>query len=86
MRSLGQKRKYIVLTKNGINKLIKENQLDQIDLQNILSSDVKLSFHEYLPEGKYDFEGIEISVDNIGNITIGNKTLTPQQLNRLNKR
>lgn len=83
MNTLRKKKKYIVLTKNGINKLIREQQLNHIDIQNILSSDINISFHEYLPEGKYEFENIDIYVDEEGNITIGGKTLTPTQINRL---
>lgn len=86
MNTLKQKRKYIVLTKNGINKLIKEEELDLIDLQNILSSEVKLSFYEYLPEGVYQFGQINVLVDREGNITIGGKTLSPKQIEKLNTR
>ena len=86
MSTLKHKKKYIVLSKNGINKLIKEEELNRIDIQNILSSDVNISFYEYLPKGRYEFGEIKVDVDNSGNITIGNKTLSRAELNRLNKK
>ena len=83
MKSLKRKKKYIVLTKNKINKLITENDFNQLELQDILNSSEKLSFYEYLPEGKYKLKNVDILVDQNGNVTIGSKTLTPSQLNRL---
>lgn len=86
MSTLKQKKKYIVLSKNGINKLIKEEELNRIDIQNILTSDINISFYESLPKGTYEFGKIKVAVDKLGNITIGNKTLSPVELSKLNKR
>ena len=83
MNTINRRKKYIVLSKNKVNKLITEKDLNQLELQNILNSSVKLSFYEYLPEGIYRFKNIDILVDKKGNVTIGGKTLTPSQINRL---
>lgn len=80
MSAVSNKRRYIVLSKDGVKKIITEKELEHIDFQNILYSDVKVNFYEFLPEGIYEFNSSKVKVDKEGNITIGRKTITKDEL------
>lgn len=67
--------KYVVIIVGNIKRILSNHEFDEMCFNKLIfSEDVKIKFYDKLPTGVYDFQGLKIDVDELGDISVIGET------------